>query len=302
MSSDQSHFKAENLFTCKGLTAVVTGGGTGIGLMQAIALSQNGAKVFITSRNEEKLKDVAEKYGKGLSNGGSIVAVQGDISNKEGIVKVVQEIEGQSKDGINVLFNNAGIAGEGSREGWEDVNAEDPKAYSEQLLKSEFKEWDDILHTNVAGQYFTAAAFIPLLAAGAKSTKGYASQIVNVSSISGLMKGSSSGQFAYASSKAALVQLSKVMAREFLPLKIRVNQIAPGIFPSEMTAGDSDSTTHKSDLSDTGKGKGLPSGRPGKEEDMAAATLYLASYAGVFVNGQFIAPDGGATVATPSSI
>ncbi|WWC68335.1 uncharacterized protein I206_102260 [Kwoniella pini CBS 10737] len=300
---NQNQFKAENLFSCKGLTAVVTGGGTGIGLMQTIALSQNGAKVFITSRNFEKLKDVAEKYGKNLNNnGGEIIPIKGDISNKNDIENLVKEIEIQSKDGINILFNNAGIAGEGSREGWENINYENPKEYSKQLLKSEFKEWDDILHTNVAGQYFTAAAFLPLLADGAKSTKGYASQIINVSSISGLMKSSSGGQFAYTSSKAALVHLSKVMAREFLPLRIRVNQIAPGIFPSEMTAGDSDSTTHKSDLSNTGKGKGLPSGRPGKEEDMAAATLYLASYAGVFVNGQFIAPDGGATVATPSSI
>lgn len=91
--------------------------------------------------------------------------------------------------------------------------------------------------------------------------------------------------------------MTKVMAREFLPLKIRVNQIAvsrdgmfccclslkhqPGIFPSEMTAGDSDNNTHKSDLSGSEMGKGLPAGRPGKEEDMAAATLYLASYGGV---------------------
>jgi hypothetical protein len=57
--------------------------------------------------------------------------------------------------------------------------------------------------------------------------------------------------------------------------------IQPGIFPSEMTAGESSSETHKSDLSGSGKGEGLPAGRPGKEEDMAAATLYLASYGGV---------------------
>ncbi|WRT65980.1 uncharacterized protein IL334_002931 [Kwoniella shivajii] len=300
--AEHTHLKAENLFSCKGLTAVVTGGGTGIGLMQTLALVENGAKVFITSRNEEKLQDVAKKYSGDGTSRGQIIPVQGDISNKQGIEKLVKEITSQAKDGINVLFNNAGIAGEGSREGYSDVNAEDPNAYSQQLLKSEFKEWDDILHTNVAGQYFTAAAFIPLLNAGAKTNKGYASQIVNVSSISGLMKSASGGQFAYAASKAALVQMSKVMAREFLPLKLRVNQIAPGIYPSEMTAGESDESTHKSSLEDTEKGKGLPAGRPGKEEDMAAATLYLASYAGVFVNGQFIAPDGGATVATPSSI
>lgn len=81
-----------------------------------------------------------------------------------------------------------------------------------------------------------------------------------------------------------------------------------------MTKGESDPETHKSDLSDTDKGKSLPSGRPGNEKDMAAATLYLASYAGVWyvdsrssslttrVNGQAIIPDGGATVASNSSI
>lgn len=67
---------------------------------------------------------------------------------------------------------------------------------------------------------------MPLLTAGAKSTKGYASQVINVSSISGMLKSASGGQYAYASSKAALVQISKVLAQEFLPLKIRVNQIA----------------------------------------------------------------------------
>ncbi|WVR05585.1 hypothetical protein IAU60_002604 [Kwoniella sp. DSM 27419] len=302
MSAEHTHLKAAELFTCKGLTAVVTGGGTGIGLMQALALAENGTKVFITSRNEEKLKDVAKKYGGDGQSRGEIVPVAGDISNKEGIKKLVAEIEKQTPNGINVLFNNAGVAGEGSREGYEDVNKEDPSAFSQQMLKSEFDEWTHILNVNVTGQYFTAAAFVPLLSAGARNTPKYASQIINTSSISGLLKSASGGQFAYAASKAALVQMSKVMASEFLPLKIRVNQIAPGIFPSEMTAGDSDDHTHKSDLSDTKKGKGLPAGRPGAESDMAAATLYLASYAGVFVNGQFIAPDGGATVASNSSI
>jgi NAD(P)-dependent dehydrogenase (short-subunit alcohol dehydrogenase family) len=75
--------------------------------------------------------------------------------------------------------------------------------------------------------------------------------------------------------------MSKILAKELLPLKIRVNQIAPGIYPSEMTAQSSDPDTHKSDLSGTGRGDNLPAGRPGNESDMAAAVLYLASYAGV---------------------
>jgi len=295
--AEHTHLRAAELFSCKGLTAVVTGGGTGIGLMQTLALVENGAKVFIASRNMDKLEDVAKKYG---GQGREIVPIQVDLTDKASISKAVSEIEQQAPNGINVLFNNAGVAGEGSREGYE--ASDDPEKFSQQLLKSEFSEWETILKTNVIAQYFTAAAFLPLLSKGAKSTKGYASQIINVSSISGLLKSAGGGQFAYAASKQSMVQMTKVMAQEFLPLKIRVNQIAPGIFPSQMTAGGKSDETHKSDLSGTEKGKGLPAGRPGDEKDMAAATLYLASYAGVFVNGQAIIPDGGATVASPSSV
>lgn len=298
-TGDHAHLSAAELFSCKGLTAVVTGGGTGIGLMQTLALVENGGRVFITSRNAEKLQDVAKKYGGDGQKRGEIIPITGDISNKEGIAKIVEEVSKQAPNGINILLNNAGIAGEGSREGYE--ASEDADKFKAQLWKSEFSEWSDIYQTNVISYYFTSAAFLPLLTAGAKSTKGYASQVINVSSISGMLKSASGGQYAYASSKAALVQISKVLAQEFLPLKIRVNQIAPGIFPSEMTAGESDEHTHKSDLSGTGKGESLPAGRPGHEKDMAAVTLYLASYAGVFVNGQAIHPDGGATVASPAS-
>jgi NAD(P)-dependent dehydrogenase (short-subunit alcohol dehydrogenase family) len=138
------------------------GGGTGIGLMQTLALAQNGAKVFITSRNADKLNDVAKKY----ESSGEIVPIVGDITSKDGISKIVEEISKNAPNGINVLyikpsshakpladdrFNNAGIAGEGSREGYE--KSDDVEKYSQQLLRSEFKEWDDILRTNVTAHY-----------------------------------------------------------------------------------------------------------------------------------------------------
>lgn len=91
----------------------------------------------------------------------------------------------------------------------------------------------------MAAQYFTTVAFLPLLSAGAKSTKAYASQVINVSSISGLLKGASGGQFAYAASKAAMVQQTKVWAQELLGLKIRVNQIAVS-WPLEARTARSD--------------------------------------------------------------
>jgi NAD(P)-dependent dehydrogenase (short-subunit alcohol dehydrogenase family) len=86
----------------------------------------------------------------------------------------------------------------------------------------------------VTANFFVAAAFLPLLAKGGAARRGYSASIVNVASISGMMRGSSSGQFAYAASKAAALHLSKMLGTTLAQAKIRVNTIAPGIFPSEV--------------------------------------------------------------------
>lgn len=78
--------------------------------------------------------------------------------------------------------------------------------------------------------------FLPLLAKGREVTPGYTSSVVNVTSISGVMKGSSSGQFAYAASKAAAIHVTRMLATTFAQTKVRVNSIAPGVFPSEVSA------------------------------------------------------------------
>jgi NAD(P)-dependent dehydrogenase (short-subunit alcohol dehydrogenase family) len=139
--------------------------------------------------------------------------------------------------------------------------------------------------------------FLPLLAKGNDTTPGYSSQVINVTSISGAMKGSSSGQFAYASSKAAATHLSKMLATTFVKTKVRVNVIAPGVFPSEMTTGSSDED-NKSVIEG---GMSNPAGRPGKDTDMAATVLLLAGPGGVFFNEQILYPDGGNTLVQPSS-
>ena len=132
-------------------------------------------------------------------------------------------------------------------------------------------------------------AFLPLLAAGGASTPGYTSQVVNVSSISGSMKGTSSGQPAYASSKAAFTHLSRMLATTFKDCKVRVNVIAPGIFPSEMTAGKSGEDNKSTlDMKLTN-----PAGRTGHDSDMAATILFLAGKSGLFYNEQILYPDGG---------
>jgi NAD(P)-dependent dehydrogenase (short-subunit alcohol dehydrogenase family) len=163
------------------------------------------------------------------------------------------------------------------------------EAISKHFLRSEEQQWLDTFHTNVTGQFFMSMAFLPSLAKGTKSTPGYSSSVVNVSSISGAMKGSSNGQFAYASSKAAFTHLSRMLATTFKDVKVRVNVIAPGIFPSEMTAGKS-GEDNKSTLDMTPKN---PSGRTGEDSDMAATILMLAGKGGNFYNEQIMYPDGG---------
>jgi NAD(P)-dependent dehydrogenase (short-subunit alcohol dehydrogenase family) len=173
----------------------------------------------------------------------------------------------------------------------------DANAISQHFLRSEDAQWSETMQTNVTGQYFMAMAMLPLLAKGRDVTPGYTSQVVNVSSISGQMKGSSNGQFAYACSKAAATHLSRVLATTFKDCKVRVNTIAPGIFPSEMTTGKSNEK-NKSELSTQ---IGNPAGRGGHDSDMAATILMLAGNGGLFYNEQTMFPDGGSTLAQPTA-
>jgi NAD(P)-dependent dehydrogenase (short-subunit alcohol dehydrogenase family) len=165
-------------------------------------------------------------------------------------------------------------------------------------------------------------AFLPLLAKGGETTPGYTSSIINVSSISGAMKGNSSGQFAYASSKAATTHLSRMLATVFQKTKVRVNVIAPGVFPSEVSecvvyictsvahyvlddhrrVWRGQQVCHRSEDVESCWYDTFTSlfffsltalGRPGKDTDMAATVLFLAGPGGVFYNEQIVYPDGG---------
>ncbi|SCV36385.1 related to NAD(P)H-dependent oxidoreductase [Fusarium fujikuroi] len=142
----------------------------------------------------------------------------------------------------------------------------DAKALSEHFLKTEPQQWAATLKTNLTGPYYMSMAFLPLLAKGHETIPGYSSHIINVPSISGAMKGSSMGQPAYATSKAALTK----------DVKVRVNVIAPGLFPSEMTTEESD----EGNKSNIDKKMTNPAGQPGHDSDMAATILLLAGKGG----------------------
>ena len=265
--------------------ALVTGGGSGIGLMATQSLAVNGAKVYITGRTVEKLNRVAELYGKNIP--GQIIPIASDITSKESIHKLVKEIESK-ETALHILINNAGISSSKAN-----TDAESAEELQQELFhqdNSNFEEWETVFRTNVTQAFFTTTAFLPLLQKGTDLEHGWSSTVINISSISGLVK-ISQHHFAYNTSKAAAIHLTKMLAHEITSsgLKIRVNNIAPGVFPSEMTARDSDGK-QKSEIPKA-KYEKVPASRPGKDEDMAGAVLFTA--ANQYVNGQTIVVDGG---------
>jgi NAD(P)-dependent dehydrogenase (short-subunit alcohol dehydrogenase family) len=217
-------------------------------------------------------------------------SLPGDITSKDEIKRLVSEVEKQEERGVHLLVNNAGIARDDNTKysnGKPDMKS--AQSISEHMWKSDPKAWAETFETNITAQFFVAAGFLPLLAKAREKTPGISPSIVNITSISGVMKGSSNGQFAYATSKAGLIHLTRMLATTFVDTKIRVNSIAPGVFPSEMTAGDSNEH-QKSELDSEASN---PAGRYGADTDMGACILFLAGPGGVFLNSQIIYPDGG---------
>ncbi|KAJ5633465.1 Short-chain dehydrogenase/reductase SDR [Penicillium lividum] len=286
-------FKLENIFDVRDKVALVTGGGSGIGLMATQSLAVNGAKVYITGRTGEKLERVAEVYGKDIP--GKIIPITADITSKEQINKLVDVIS-SNESKLHILINNAGISSTSY-----ETELEDPKALQKELFHNSsttVEEWDDVMRTNVTQLFLTTSAFLPLLSKGTESERGWSSTVVNISSISGILK-TAQHHFAYNASKAAAIHLTKMLAYEIFSsnIKIRVNNIAPGVFPSEMTAKDSDENQKSSIPKEKYEGK-VAAQRPGKDEDMAGAILFTVS--NQYLNGQTIVVDGGYVLAAGS--
>ncbi|KAL7934051.1 NAD(P)-binding protein [Trichoderma chlorosporum] len=282
---------AQSLFDLSGKVALVTGGGSGIGLMAAQALAANGAKVYICGRTKEKLETAASTHGKGAA--GEIIPIQADVNSKQGIEALVNELKGR-EECLCILVNNAGV----SSAKFTTAEAHSAEELKKSLFDSDdatFDDWIDVYRTNVAAMYFTTAAFLPLLQNSTETHPGWSSIVINITSISGLIK-TSQHHFSYNASKGAAEHLTRMMAAEFAAagLKIRVNSIAPGVFPSEMTTGESNED-QKSQLDKTKFEDMIPGSRPGKDEDMAQAVLFLAG--NQFVNGQRVVVDGGHTLA-----
>ena len=135
---------------------------------------------------------------------GTIIALPGDISSKDDVIRLAEDLTSKEPKGIHLLVNNAGIAKDDntrfSKAGAPDWTS--AKAISEHFMQTEPEQWAETFQTNLTAQYLTSMALLPLLEEGKNTSTGYSSSLVNIASTSGVMKGTSGGQFAYATSKA----------------------------------------------------------------------------------------------------
>ncbi|KAK3337706.1 hypothetical protein B0T19DRAFT_438351 [Cercophora scortea] len=287
-AASHGELNRSSLFDMKGRVALVTGAGSGIGLMATQALAVNGAKVYIVGRNEEKLERVVNTYNKDIE--GEIIALTADVTNKADVEMLFKEIQSREQC-LCILINNAGVSS--TSVSTESSSAAEMKHNLFEPDEVTAEDWTDTYRTNVASIYFITTAFLPLLQASTESHKGWSGTVINISSISGMVK-SAQHHFSYNASKAAAIHLTRMLAAEIAEngLKIRVNSIAPGVFPSEMTADESDEF-QKSHI-DAEKYAKVPAKRPGRDVDMAQAVLMFAS--NQYLNGQTLAVDGGYTL------
>ncbi|KAK6225401.1 hypothetical protein QIS74_01448 [Colletotrichum tabaci] len=269
----------------KGLIAVVTGGGTGIGLMIAQGLEANGAIVYIIGRRKETLEKAAS-----TAKHGNIHAIQGDITQKSDLDRAVAEIK-QAHGYVNVVIANSGISGPA-------LKGLPPNPtiaqYRDFVFGWDQKDFTETFAVNTTGVFFTVAAFLELLDEGNKRGNfKQRSQVIATSSI-GAYNRQPMG-FAYGASKAAVVHMFKQLSTVLVPFNIRANVIAPGFYPSEMTTGMLEQ--HK----DGWPKSFIPEERAGDLEDMAGAVLFLVSRAGAYTNGNVLVTDGGRLGVVPSS-
>ncbi|KAI1653396.1 NAD(P)-binding protein [Daldinia decipiens] len=297
---------ATSLFSLKGWVAVVTGGGTGTGLMITQTLAANGAKVYITGRRVDVLETSARIHGSPERLGplgGSIVPIAMDITSKDSVRGVVAEIT-QKEGFVNVLVNNAGTWA-----GRPTAKAEDgPEAFSEAMLaESNEDNWQKSFDVNCTSQYFVTAAFLPLLAKAESGPTGRIGSVINNSSVGGILRMSQNCQFSYNATKAAFLHLTRQMAFEFSHEKInvRVNSLALGYFPSEMTTGESndenESTASNERFALFMKNMGAERvKRMGTPQELASVILMLAT--NDFVWGTVSIVDGGMALTVPGNM
>ncbi|MEN8739306.1 MAG: SDR family NAD(P)-dependent oxidoreductase [Phaeobacter gallaeciensis] len=257
-----------DLFSLEGKTALITGGATGIGRMAAEAMVRAGARVLIASRKGDACVAVAEELN-AMDAPGSAEGFAADIGTVEGIDALVEEIKTRTP-ALHILMNNSGVT------------------WGAPLGQFPHKAWEKVMSVNVAGVFDLTQKLLPLLIASSDADDP--ARVINVGSVMGEIP-MGDGAYSYAASKAAVIHMSKILAKELAHQHVTVNALAPGPFVSRMTAFATGDEEKREKV-----GNDVPLGRVGRDDDIAGCVLFLAGRGGSYVTGAVIPVSGGINV------
>lgn len=252
-----------SIFSLEGKTALVTGGATGIGYMITHALVSAGAKVYIASRKLDACQEAAESLT-GLP--GSCVPFGADLATEEGVISLAKFIN-DNESALNILVNNSG------------------RSWGTAFEQFPWKAWEDIMTLNVTAPFTLTRELTPLLSASASAQDP--SRVINIGSVMGT-EPHGFPAYSYSASKAAIHHITKYLSNELARKQITVNAIAPGPFPSGMTAFFAENEKLTAAVT-----RGVPLGRMGRAEDFAGLILCLCGLSGAYMTGAIIPLDGG---------
>lgn len=240
-----------------GKVILVTGGSRGIGRAIAVRAAEEGARVFINYTANPQAAE--ESVGLCRAQGVDAEALGFDVSNSAAVDEAVADIH-QRAGRLDILVNNAGMSKDGL------------------FMRMKDEDWRRTIAVNLDGAFFCARA------AGKIMMKARTGRIINMSSIVGEM--GNAGQAPYVSAKAGMIGLTKSLAKELAPRNVTVNAITPGFIETDMTSGLDDKVRAQYQ-------EGIPLGRFGRAEEVAALVAFLASDEAAYITGQVLGINGG---------
>lgn len=255
--------EVQSLFDISGKVAVITGASSGLGMTFARGLAKAGVKVVLAARRESLLEGLVSDI---RSDGREALALPCDVTDEEAVDRLAKETVDRF-GGVDILVNNAGIT--------KVVPIEEEAA----------EDFRRIVDVNLTGTFLCTQRFGRIMLESGKGS------IINVASIMGLVGIGQIPHSSYSASKAAVVNFTREVAAQWARRGIRVNAIAPGYFPTEMTG----------DMFDDESGlkfirRHTPMGRPGNPKELLGALIFLSSEASSYMTGQTLAVDGGWTI------
>lgn len=249
----------KKLFSLENKVAIITGGSKGLGLMMAEGFAEAGAKLLLCSRKLDECEEAAEKM---RALGAECYATSCDVADPDD-VKAMAALALKQFSKIDILVNNAGMA------------------WGDELEDTPLERWDQIYSINVRG------TFLCTTEVGRSMIENKSGKIINLSSMTAFKASDPAIAItpAYASTKGAILTLTKSLARYWAKHNITVNGIAPGIFPSNATKGLDKKIAEMESM--------IPLGRLGYTDDFKGTAVFLASPAADYITGHILVVDGG---------